>query len=61
MPVIETGLPDERRCPCGAIPDTGRRQCGKCRARSRWHRRKAQRTRPVTPRRRHARVTHDGR
>jgi hypothetical protein len=37
-------LPDgftSRRCPCGALVELGNRQCRKCRARARWHRRKA--------------------
>jgi hypothetical protein len=30
-----------RRCLCGALPDPGTGRCRKCRARARWHRRKA--------------------
>lgn len=30
-----------RRCWCGALIEWGNRRCRKCRARTRWHRRKA--------------------
>jgi len=30
-----------RRCPCGALADSGRPVCRKCAARARWLRRKA--------------------
>ncbi|WP_329086869.1 hypothetical protein [Streptosporangium sp. NBC_01469] len=33
--------PFGRRCPCGALTDPGTGRCRKCRARARWHRRKA--------------------
>ncbi|GII01773.1 hypothetical protein [Planobispora takensis] len=33
--------PHGRRCPCGALTDPGTDRCRKCRARARWHRRKA--------------------
>ena len=34
----------ERRCECGALLERGMRRCRKCRARSRWRRRKSRRT-----------------
>lgn len=37
---IPTGLPG-RTCPCGAITEQAGRRCRKCRARSRWYRRKS--------------------
>lgn len=33
-----------RRCRCGALTEPGRGLCRKCRARARWHRRKASRS-----------------
>jgi len=54
MPVIRTDLPRDRHCPCGALLDHGKDRCRKCRARSRWQRRKAPRTRPDTRRRHRA-------
>ncbi|WP_436758257.1 hypothetical protein [Streptosporangium sp. V21-05] len=33
--------PFARRCLCGALTDPGTARCHKCRARARWHRRKA--------------------
>jgi hypothetical protein len=31
----------ERRCPCGALRESGMKRCRKCRSRSRWRRRKS--------------------
>jgi hypothetical protein len=31
----------ERHCPCGALRESGMKRCRKCRARSRWRRRKS--------------------
>lgn len=41
---IRPGSPLGRRCPCGALPESGMKRCRKCRARSRWVRRKASRS-----------------
>jgi hypothetical protein len=40
-----------RSCPCGALLEHGMRRCRKCRARSRWRRRKAGKPRSVASRR----------
>jgi hypothetical protein len=61
MPTLQHYLPENRCCPCGALLDHGKRRCRKCRARSRWRRRKAYRARPVTPRRHGTGSLHEGR
>lgn len=37
---VPTDLPS-RRCPCGALTEPPAKRCHKCRARSRWYRRKS--------------------
>jgi len=62
MPAIHSGSPwRRRRCPCGALPENGMRRCRKCRARSRWYRRKALRRRPAVSGRRGAGTAPRGR
>jgi hypothetical protein len=61
MPTLEHCLPNSPCCPCGALLDHGKKRCRKCRARSRWRRRKAYRVRPVSPRRRGTRPARGGR
>ncbi len=61
MSTLQNCLPEDRCCPCGALLDYGKRRCRKCRARSRWHRRKAYRARPVSPRRHGGRRLRGGR
>jgi hypothetical protein len=41
----------QRRCQCGALLEYGMKQCRKCRARSRWRRRKSRRAWNLSQRR----------
>ena len=43
-------------CPCGASLEQGMKRCRKCRARSRYRRRRAHRRRPASARNRRAGV-----
>jgi hypothetical protein len=61
MTTLQHYLPENNACPCGAALDLGKRRCRKCRARSRWRHRQANRTRPVTPRRSTGRTARGGR
>jgi hypothetical protein len=61
MQLIRKFLPDDRRCPCGALLEHGMRRCRKCRARSRWRRRKAYRPQSASSRRPANRHAHRGR
>ena len=61
MPTLQHCLPENNCCPCGVALDRGKRRCRKCRARSRWYRRQAHRTRPVSSRRSGPRTVRGGR
>jgi hypothetical protein len=61
MPTLQSCLPDDNCCPCGALVDPGKKRCRKCRARSRWRYRRDHRARPVTPRQRGTRTVRGGR
>jgi hypothetical protein len=57
-------IPDdvpERHCPCGALLEKGTKRCRKCRARSRWYRRRSGRRRPASTRRHRAGTAPRGR
>lgn len=61
MRLIHRSLPADHYCPCGALLERGMRRCRKCRARSRWRRRKAYKPRPVSARRPSTRPARRGR
>jgi hypothetical protein len=59
--IRKNGSSDSRGCRCGALMEHGMRRCRKCRARSRWRRRRTGKPRSTAARRPETRQPRRGR